>query len=66
MISHFNETTESSKGTVMPARKQYEEDYRDEIMLNEDFHRFVTNYRIVYEGPNTASAQIGAKYNTGL
>ena len=66
MISDFCEKSEGSKAAVTPVCKKYEKDYHDEKKLNEDFNRFVANYRMVYEGPNTASAQIGAKYSTGL
>lgn len=44
---------------ITEARREYEEYYRDEITLNKDFHKFVHNYQLAYQGPNTARAQIG-------
>ena len=66
MIGHFHEMTEGSKGAVTTTRKLYEADYCDEIRLNENFKRFVANYRLAYEGPNTVSAQTGVKYSKGV
>lgn len=43
------------------ARKEYNEYYIEEVELNECFNSFVYNYRLAYQGPNTAKAQIGAK-----
>ena len=36
-------------------------DYEEEIKLNSEFHVFVSNYRLGYQGPNTAQDQIGSK-----
>ena len=55
MIGDFHKITEGSKGTVTSACKLYEAKYCDE-----------TNYRLVYEGANTVSSQIGVKYSTGM
>ena len=66
MIGDFHKITEGSKGTVTSARKLYEAKYCDEIRLNEEFKTFVANYRLVYEGANTVSSQIGVKYSTGM
>jgi hypothetical protein len=42
-------------------RREYNEYYMEEIELNRCFNRFVHNYQLAYQGPNTAKAQIGAK-----
>lgn len=46
---------------VTNARREYNKYYTREIGLNECFNSFVYNYRLAYQGPNTAKAQIGAK-----
>ena len=62
MVRRFDAKTKDSKGIVIPARQQYEDEYRDEIELNETFNKFVANYQLYYQGPNTAQAQVMAKY----
>lgn len=44
----------------------YKDRYQEEITLNEVFNKFVYNYQLAYQGPNTARAQIGADYNTRM
>ena len=43
------------------ARLRYETYYGKETILNEHFHKFVFNYQLAYQGPNTARAQIGSR-----
>lgn len=44
----------------------YKDMYQEEITLNEVFNKFVHNYQLAYQGPNTARTQIGADYNTRM
>ena len=46
---------------VQKAHKKY---YSDEIKLNETFQRFASNVYLAYQGPNTARAQIGSRFDT--
>ena len=46
------------------AREAYNKYYSVEIDLNRTFNKFVSNYHLAYQGPNTARAQIGAKLDT--
>ena len=62
MVRSFDAKTKNSKGIVIPARKKYKDEYCHEIELNEAFNKFVANYRLYYQGPNTAQAQVMAKY----
>ena len=64
MVNNFDAKTKNSTGVASPAWTQYEEEYKEEIQLNEAFHKFSTNFQWAYQGPNTAQAQIGAKYST--
>lgn len=52
---------EYGKTTGNTAAGQYSLNVADEIQLNEEFGAFVSNYRLAYQGPNTAHAQIGSK-----
>ena len=45
--------------------QKYEDDYTQEILLNNDFNNFVRNYELAYWGPNTASHQIDSPLQTG-
>ena len=60
----FNDRTLNCSSIVSAARKAYNKYYSAELDLNEGFHRFVSNYRLAYQGPNTAHAQVGAKFDT--
>ena len=64
MVENFDQKTRKGRCCECPAREQYNKEYEDEIRLNEEFNRFVANFQLAYEGPNTAHAQIGAKYET--
>lgn len=65
MVANFDAKTRDSKGAPVPSVERYKAEYREEMRLNEDFNRFVANFRLAYEGPNTARDQIpGAKYDT--
>lgn len=65
MVSDFDAMTKHNTGAAIPAQERYRADYSGEIELNDLFHNFVANFRLAYQGPNTAHAQIGSKYNTG-
>jgi len=64
VFATFNDRTLHCPRIVTAARKAYNKRYKAEIELNETFHRFVSNYRLAYQGPNTAPAQVGAKFDT--
>ena len=64
MLENFDHNTREGQCARCPARKQYLQDYGEEITLNEEFDRFVTYLQQAYEGPNTAHAQTGSKYDT--
>ena len=64
-LANFDVKTKDGKGTMSGGREEYHIEYSTETQLNEMFNAFVTNYQRAYEGPNTARAQIGAKYVTG-
>ena len=65
MLDAFDAKTKHSTGAVVPAIVAYMAEYSEEMKLNEEFNRFVANFQLAYQGPNTAHAQIGAKYTTG-
>ena len=65
VIDNFELNTSGWVG-CSPAREAYQAYYSAEIKLNETFNSFVSNYRRGYQGPNTARAQIGAKFNTRM
>jgi len=52
---------EYGKTTGNTTAGQYPNNVAVEIQLNEEFGVFVSNYRLAYQGPNTAHAQIGSK-----
>ena len=64
MLENFDRNTREGKCAYCPAREQYIQEYEDEIGLNEEFDRFVAYFQQAYEGPNTAHAQTGSKYDT--
>lgn len=65
MVSDFDAKTKHNTGAAVPAQEKYQADYSEEIELNDQFNNFVANFRLAYQGPNTAHAQIGSKYPTG-
>lgn len=44
--------------TVTLAREKYYNTYKEEMELNEAFHKFVGNFKSAYEGRNTRGDQI--------
>ena len=60
----FNDRTLNCPGIVSAAREAYNKYYSAEVELNDTFNRFASNYRLAYQGPNTAHAQIGSKFST--
>ena len=64
MLDAFDAKTKHSTGAAIPAIVAYMAEYTEEMKLKEDFNRFVANFQLAYQGPNTAHAQIGAKYPT--
>ncbi len=65
-MDSFDKWTADGKGFASPARMEYLRTFDTEIELNDMFNTFVTNYQRAYQGPNTARAQIGSKYSTGV
>ena len=63
MLESFDQNTREGMCTQSPAVVRYNEEYAEEIKLNEEFDRFVANFQQAYEGPNTARAQTGSKYD---
>lgn len=55
--------TNECKGYMTRTSKLYNATYAAERELNNTLNTFVTNFRRVYQGPNTALAQIESKYN---
>lgn len=64
MFATFELKTKDCVGYETLTKKLYKDTYAEEIELNETFNAFVTNFKLAYQGPNTAQAQIGSKYNT--
>ena len=64
MFATFDKQTRNSTAIVTAARKTYQEKYTPEIELNETLNRFASNYRLAYQGPNTARAQIFSRFNS--
>ena len=64
VINTFDAKTHACTGTISPAKEQYDSLYRAETHLNDTFHKFVYNYQLAYQGPNTARAQIGSRFET--
>ena len=49
---------------VSQVRETYNEEYEEEIQLNEEFNQFVTNYKAAYEGENTRKEQaLGVRFS---
>lgn len=65
VLTNFEMKTRHCGGIVTQAKEHYRTTYAAEIELNETFNKFVFNYRLAYQGPNTARAQIGSKHDTG-
>ena len=55
--------TRDCQGCETLTRKLYKDTYAEEIELNETFNIFVNNFKMAYQGPNTARAQIESKYD---
>ena len=64
MLTTFDLKTKDCVGYETLTKKLYKDTYAEEIELNETFNAFVTNFKLAYQGPNTAQAQIGSKYDT--
>lgn len=64
MFAVFELKTKACVGCETLTKKLYKDTYAEEIELNETFNAFVTNFKLAYQGPNTALAQIGSKYDT--
>lgn len=64
MLQNFDGSTKAGSCASIPTKERFNEEYESEMKMNEEFHRFVANYQLAYQGPNTAHAQIGAKYST--
>ena len=60
----FELKTKDCRGCETHSRKLYKETYAEEIELNEAFNVFVNNFKVAYQGPNTAMGQINSKYDT--
>ena len=60
----FELKTKSCKGHETLTKKQYNDTYASERKLNETFNTFVTNFKRIYQGPNTVEAQIGSSSNS--
>ena len=63
MLTEFQLKTKDCKGHVTLSKKLYNDTYAAEVELNEAFNTFVSNFKVAYQGPNTAHAQIGSKYD---
>ena len=59
-MNKFEEKTKDCKGSETPTKTTYNITYATEIELNETFKTFVINFKLAYQGPNTADAQIGS------
>lgn len=64
MFTTFERKTKDCVGFETLTKKLYKDTYAEEMELNETFNAFVTNFKLAYQGPNTAQAQIGSKYDT--
>lgn len=60
----FELKTKDCKGHQTLTKTLYNDTYAAEVELNEAFNTFVDNFKVAYQGPNTAVAQIGSKYAT--
>ena len=59
----FESKTKDCKGHLTLTKQLYNDTYAAEVELNETFNTFVNNFKVAYQGPNTACAQIGTKYD---
>ena len=64
MFATFDDRTRNCTSIVTASRKTYQEQYSAEIELNETFNKFASNFRLAYQGPNTARAQIYSRFNS--
>ena len=60
----FETKTKDCKGYETLTKKLNKNTYATEIELNKTFNTFVANFKLAYQGPNTAVAQIGSQYST--
>ena len=60
----FELKTKSCKGHETSTKEQYNKTYASERKLNETFNTFVTNFKRIYQGPNTVEAQIESSSNS--
>ena len=60
----FDTKTKDCKGYETRTKKQYNITYATEIELNKIFNTYITNFKLAYQGPNTALVQTGSKYST--
>ena len=60
----FDKKTKSCKGYETFTKQMYKKTYATEVKLNKKFNYFVTNFKLAYQGPNTALAQVGASFTT--
>ena len=60
----FELKTKDCQGYETLTKKLYKDTYAQEIELNETFNVFVNNFKVAYQGPNTARGQLGSKYET--
>ena len=63
VFTTFELKTNDCVGYETLTKKLYKDTYAEEIELNETFNVFVTNFKLAYQGPNMAQAQIGSKYD---
>lgn len=64
MYAVFELKTKDCKGFETVTRQLYNDTYAAEVELNKTFNDFVTNFQVAYQGPNTAVAQVGSKYES--
>ena len=63
-MTKFEMKTKDCRGYETLTKRMYNNTYAAEIELNEAFKIFVTNFKLAYQGPNTAFAQIGSAFTT--
>ena len=64
VMTVFELKTKDCKGYETLTKQLYKDTYAAEIEINEAFNNFVSNFRVAYQGPNTAMAQTGSKYDS--
>lgn len=63
VLTVFELKTKDCRGYETHTRKLYKDTYAEEIELNETFNFFVNNFKMAYQGANTAMEQTTSKYN---